>query len=77
MRHKEVSHIMSHRVPLLPSLITYVRVIFGNKIDFRHEGMFGCTSFVSPQQLFPEQHCKERDRLHTVEPSKLTVVGRG
>lgn len=82
MRHEEVSHIMSNHVMLLPSLSMYVSIICVNKIDFPHEcmccmGMIGCSKILCPQQVFPEQHCKERDRLHTLEPSKLTVVGRG
>ena len=57
----------------------YVSIMCVNIIDFPHEYVFrmdmiGCWEIWCPQQVFPEQ---ERDRLHTLEPSKLTVVGRG
>lgn len=78
MHHKGVSHIMSNRVTLLVDLLLYISIMC-YKADFLHESMFGMgmnACFKIPQQVFLEERSRDRDILHTLEPSKLTVVGR-
>lgn len=79
MHHKGVSHIMSNRVTLLVGLLLYISIMC-YKTDFLHESMSGmgmneCSKI--PRQVFLEERSKDRDILRTLEPSKLTVVGRG
>lgn len=69
---------MSNHVRRLLGLLLCISIMC-YKTDFLHESMFGmdmteCSKI--PRQVFLEQHCTDRDILHTLEPSKLTVVGR-